>query len=169
MGCNESKPAAPAVICGRGTSLTEKGGNPFCVGNIAACGDGASLVDGTCVPAITGCGDGASLVNGICVPAITGCGNGAILVGNDCVPETKITGGNNGTCPCEQYCQKDWTGALKAAGWLGAVATRAENADNQTISVGVTDETALKCTCQRDDTRPFWRKDASCQTRPPNL
>ena len=142
----------------------------MCMPNITVCGDGASLVGDKCMPNITGCGDGANLVNGICVPHITGCGNGTHLVDGKCVPQTMEVANDDGSCPCIDYCRRDWSGQMRLAGWKGGFANEATS-NGKSVSVCARSldiptrvGNPLHCTCQRDDLRPFW-KTSGAQAR----
>ena len=58
--------------------------------------------------------------------------------------------GNNGTCPCSHYCQTDWGGQMRKAGWKGAVCMSSQFGSCNTLA-----GKATTCTCQRADDLPF--------------
>jgi hypothetical protein len=87
--------------------------------------------------------------------------NPFVTAGNNCMDmnptaHARITvSGNNGSCSCDKFCAKDWSGEMLKLGWKGASAFRAINSKGQSVSTNKTDPHPLQCICERNDARPF--------------
>jgi hypothetical protein len=78
----------------------------------------------------------------------------------DCKPV--VLTGNNGSCPCSNYCHSDWENTLShTLGWKGAACSGAVDSNGKNVSCDATSPSSILCSCSRDDANPFPRPKKS--------
>lgn len=87
--------------------------------------------------------------------------------------ESVQTTGNNGTCPCANYCGYDWNQELSKLGWKGSVcASSARNKDGYELDCSEQADTDISCLCIRDDNQGFQKygyDGSDCSSGQPKL
>lgn len=76
-----------------------------------------------------------------------------------------ITTGNNGTCPCDNYCAKDWAGQIRKSGlgWKSAKCAVAYIVGtNQPIGCNVRSGKSQHCVCVEDNKPNFMERGNIC-------
>lgn len=86
---------------------------------------------------------------------------------------TVIASGNNGSCPCSNYCARNWAGEITAQqpSWIGATCTRARKLMSTDPDVyedvscdfyEIPPESQILCYCAESNTPFYPNTDLSC-------
>ena len=89
------------------------------------------------------------------------------------MPKTFKTNGNNGSCPCSNYCAKNWGGEMTKLGWKGAKCSSAQKVDTKTgqktpFSCYEKSSEPIICECE-ESTIPFVKTKGPCDADNFNL